>query len=470
MYQKEKIIQHQLVYLLDIVAMIISLLLANMIRFQGVSLEQYGNLYVEVFTVMIIVYIVYIVLYDSNPNVILRGKAQEAMAVIKLNICVAAVSFAYLYLTKQGSDYSRIQLCLFFGFDIVMQYAARLFWKYFAIERYKKSKACHKIMLITTSDRAEQVVADIKKTNNWYFRIAYIAIVDKAMKGQYVDDIPVVADSQNIIEVSKKLELDEVFFHMPSDKEDIVKQYFGKFREMGVSVHINVNVYDTEIPRKSLEKLGNFLVVSYADRSFSFTQMFLKRTMDIIGAIVGLIITGIVFIFVAPAIYIESPGPVFFSQIRVGRNGRRFKIYKFRSMYMDAEERKKELMAQNEMKGLMFKMTDDPRVTKVGKFIRKTSIDELPQFWNILKGDMSLVGTRPPTVDEVEQYETRHRRRLSITPGLTGLWQVSGRSDIQDFDEVVKLDLEYIDNWSILLDIKLILKTVAVVFMNKGAK
>ena len=137
-------------------------------------------------------------------------------------------------------------------------------------------------------------------------------------------------------------------------------------------------------------------------------------------------------------------------------------------MYIDAEERKKELMAQNEMQGLMFKMKDDPRITKIGKFIRKTSIDELPQFWNILIGDMSLVGTRPPTVDEFNQYEARHRRRLSIKPGLTGLWQASGRNEINDFEDVVKYDLEYIDNWSVGLDIKLILKTLAVVFTSTG--
>ena len=139
-------------------------------------------------------------------------------------------------------------------------------------------------------------------------------------------------------------------------------------------------------------------------------------------------------------------------------------------MYMDAEERKKELMAQNEMKGLMFKMTYDPRITKVGKFIRKTSIDELPQFFNVLKGEMSLVGTRPPTVDEYKQYENHHKRRLSMKPGITGLWQVSGRSSIEDFEDVIKLDVQYIDNWTIWQDFKILLKTVKVVFIGRGAK
>ena len=159
-----------------------------------------------------------------------------------------------------------------------------------------------------------------------------------------------------------------------------------------------------------------------------------------------------------------------FCQNRVGVNGRIFKFYKFRSMYADAEERKKELMAQNEMQGLMFKMENDPRITKVGAFIRKTSIDELPQFWNVLKGDMSLVGTRPPTVDEYQQYNYYQKRRISFRPGITGLWQVSGRSDITDFDEIVKLDLQYIDNWSIMEDFKIIFKTIAVVFRGSGAK
>ena len=200
--------------------------------------------------------------------------------------------------------------------------------------------------------------------------------------------------------------------------------------------------------------------------------------MDICGGLVGCILTGIIFLFVAPAIYIKSPGPIFFSQYRVGKNGRKFKIYKFRSMYMDAEERKKELMKQNRVSdGLMFKMENDPRVIGsekgpgkgIGNFIRKTSLDEFPQFFIVLKGDMSLIGTRPPTVDEWEKYELHHRARLAIKPGLTGMWQVSGRSDITDFEEVVRLDKEYITNWNIGLDIKILFKTVMVVLRKDGS-
>lgn len=193
-------------------------------------------------------------------------------------------------------------------------------------------------------------------------------------------------------------------------------------------------------------------------------------------------ITGILFIFVAPAIYIASPGPIFFAQERVGKNGKRFKMYKFRSMYMDAEERKAELMKDNKLGDeKMFKLDFDPRVignkilpdgthkTGIGDFIRRTSIDEFPQFFNVLKGDMSIIGTRPPLISETNFYEPHHRARLAIKPGITGMWQVSGRSDIIDFEEVVRLDKEYITDWNIGLDIKILFKTVMVVLRKDGS-
>ena len=195
-----------------------------------------------------------------------------------------------------------------------------------------------------------------------------------------------------------------------------------------------------------------------------------KRTFDILASGSAILCLSPILILTALAIRTESNGKIVYKSKRVGSNYKIFDFYKFRSMYADAEERKKELMAQNEMNGLMFKMENDPRITKVGAFLRKTSLDEFPQFINILKGDMSLVGTRPPTLDEFAQYSPYHKKRLSFRPGLTGMWQVSGRSDITDFEEIVKLDVEYIDNWSFWLDIKILLKTFLEVFTQKGAR
>lgn len=277
-----------------------------------------------------------------------------------------------------------------------------------------------------------------------------------------------MASAQDYLEYVRVNVVDEVFINMDSisASEAISEQLV----EMGITVHYRLVHESKLMPNKAVEKFGRYMVLTCSMHIATPRQMFIKRCMDIAGSIVGLLITGIAFLIFAPQIKKQSPGPVFFSQVRVGKNGRPFKIYKFRSMYMNAEQQKKELMAQNEMEGFMFKMEDDPRVFPVGKFMRKYSIDELPQFWNILKGDMSLVGTRPPTLDEFKQYEMHHRARLGIKPGLTGMWQVSGRSDIKDFEEVVRLDTEYISEWNLSMDVRILFKTIDVVLKGRGAQ
>lgn len=211
-------------------------------------------------------------------------------------------------------------------------------------------------------------------------------------------------------------------------------------------------------------------------------DLLLKRLMDIAGGLAGSLLTLVLSVLLGPLIYAASPGPVFFSQVRIGENGRKFRMYKFRSMYPDAEKRKREVAAaQGQADHLMFKMEHDPRIIGqkqrpdgswkkgIGGWMRELSLDEFPQFFNVLRGDMSLVGTRPPTMDEWERYTPYHRGRMSVKPGITGLWQVSGRSRIRDFDRVVQLDHEYIENWSLLLDCKILLRTVWVVLARKGA-
>ncbi|MGB3650721.1 MAG: anti-sigma factor antagonist [Rivularia sp. (in: cyanobacteria)] len=193
-----------------------------------------------------------------------------------------------------------------------------------------------------------------------------------------------------------------------------------------------------------------------------------KRLIDIVGALVGLVITGILSIPIIIAITIDDPGPIFFGQTRCGWMGKHFKMWKFRSMCVDAEAKKAELQRLNQVQGAFFKIDNDPRVTQVGRLLRRTSLDELPQFWNVLKGEMSLVGTRPPTPDEVGCYEVPEWQRLDVKPGMTGEWQVNGRSSIRNFEDVIRLDLEYQKNWNLMYDLKLIFKTVAILF-NKSS-
>ncbi|MBQ6545883.1 MAG: exopolysaccharide biosynthesis polyprenyl glycosylphosphotransferase [Lachnospiraceae bacterium] len=195
-----------------------------------------------------------------------------------------------------------------------------------------------------------------------------------------------------------------------------------------------------------------------------------KRAFDIAGSLIGCFFTALVLPVFAAAIRLDSEGPVFFVQERIGRDGKPFRMFKFRSMVKDAEERKSALLGRNMMRGPVFKMENDPRVTRVGRFLRRTSLDELPQFWNVLRGEMSLVGARPPLPEEYAAYSERDRRRLAMRPGMTGLWQVSGRSDITDFAEIVRLDLTYIDTWTPGMDARILAKTVRQLFTGKGAR
>lgn len=314
------------------------------------------------------------------------------------------------------------------------------------------------------------------------FQIVGIAVVDTDMAGQKIGGYDIIANADSVIEYTRTAWIDEVLIDI-APGEGRSEKLIEQFLEMGTVTHFRVSQVVEASGRKLIvEKFGRGPVVTASINYASPRQLFMKRCLDIAGGLVGCVLTGIICIFLAPAIYMQSPGPIFFSQIRVGKNGKLFRLYKFRSMYMDAEERKAELMKQNKMSdGKMFKLDEDPRIIGskilpdgtykkgIGNFIRDWSIDEFPQFFNVLKGELSLVGTRPPLVSEVEQYELRHCTRLAMKPGVTGMWQVSGRSDITDFDEVVKLDREYIENWSFGKDLRILAKTVVAVLRKDGA-
>ena len=338
---------------------------------------------------------------------------------------------------------------------------------------YFKNKKADHLLVLTTSDRVKTLAEDLRRYNTYENYLITLAIVDSNHVGEDIEGYRVVANGDNVIEVASREIVDEVFLVLDDQRKNEIIEYAEQFAQMGVIVHVNIDLLDHLGAgyQREVTQIGNHYALQRGTKIFwnfnnACNEAYNRhcrsdsRTDDYSSCDA----------FYRTSCKVESPGPLIFKQKRVGKNGRYFYIYKVRSMYQDAEARKAELMEKNEMKGFMFKMTDDPRITKVGKFIRSTSIDELPQFWNVLKGDMSLVGTRPPTVDEFKQYEARHKRRLSMKPGLTGLWQVSGRSNIEDFEEVVRLDCEYIDNWSIQLDIQIILKTVVVIFKKVGSK
>lgn len=308
----------------------------------------------------------------------------------------------------------------------------------------------------------------LEKTSIRVNPIGYIAMRREDLEGAEEEYLGCLEDLEQLI---REHSLDQIYIIQKQGEElPFTQKYVDLCIDMGVTVRLVVDFYKRRRANSYVSTVGTYPIITYHTITLNSYEQMIKRVMDIFGGLVGILISSPIMLVTAIAIKIDSPGPVLFKQTRVGQNGRQFRIYKFRSMYIDAEERKKELMAQNEIEGgVMFKMKDDPRITKVGKVIRKLSIDELPQFFNVVQGTMSLVGTRPPTLDEVEKYKRNQWRRISIKPGLTGMWQVSGRSKVQNFDDIVELDTEYIDNWSLWLDIKILLKTVVVLLKHNDA-
>ena len=471
MNQKNKIVEVYGLWFADLVAIGVSFVLATYIRFGNFRDMGDKGIHFQVCLVLLLFCTIYTFFIDWNRNFLKRSIKKELYEIAKYHVIMMLVVQMVMYFLKWADVFSRLVMIYFPIINIALTFLLHFMIKKAMQLHYRSELSRIKVLVITHREMADEVLERLQDTLEINYQIVGIACPGAGTgKDGEIDGIPVMIVGDNFMENVTLMALDEVFIYAPELKQKQIQRILNGFDVMGVDCHYCIELPGTQPGRSKIDSFGGYSVITYTRFQSSYKRLLIKRVMDIAGGLVGLFITMVFFPFVALAIKLDSPGPVMFSQIRIGRNGRRFKIYKFRSMYIDAEERKKELEAQNEIQGLMFKIENDPRITRVGKFIRKTSIDELPQFYNVVKGDMSLVGTRPPTADEFEKYNQYYRRRISMTPGLTGLWQVSGRSDIEDFDDVVKYDLEYIDSWSLTLDIKILLRTVWVVLAGRGSK
>ena len=485
--------QHVDFMLLDNLCVFVAILIAFLIvEKEGVlTSRSFWRLVLEA----ILVNQVVMIILDTYHSV-LHHSAWDEMArlLVQTGHVVLVLLVLRLLSRSPETDLPRIAL---FGIPlyVLFCYVARQAYKSFLKKKHHILNR-HKLLIALEANQIPTVIPRMIRSNYGSYRFIGIAVMgdhpseEKAMeklealaeKIPEVVTIPIVANTHTLEQYLTNNWVDEVYLDVPP-KADLPVELINNLMRMGITIHTALtNLDDLESRHKNVEWICGHLTITTSLGYTTGRDLFLKRLMDITGGLVGSLITVILTIPVGLAIFLSDPGPIFFKQTRVGENGKKFQMYKFRSMYLDAEARKQQLAVQTgQEEMLMFKMEHDPRIIGqkqlpngkwkrgIGGWIRYLSIDEFPQFFNVLKGDMSLVGTRPPTVDEWDRYEPFHRSRMSTRPGITGLWQVSGRSKIRDFDTVVRLDREYIENWSIKQDIRILFKTIGIVLTRKGA-
>ncbi len=456
-------------WLLDVICVQASYLLANYIRFDGnLRIHQAEGFNWRIALVLVILVTVGNYFVAINHGFMKRSAFQELKVVMTYTVYLSAGLIVTVFALHLILALPRLVVLYFFVGCVCIMFVGRMLVKALAKRAYGLGIAQQMVVLVAPDGTLADAEAGLKLSSG-YAVDGRVEIRDRLAHGRlHEDEIDCTTD--DLADTLVPYRVDMVYIYTDGMPSENISTLTESLRDTGATVYLSLSMPGVDPSGLSVADFGETQVLAYKDYEPKPYQVAFKRAFDIFAALIGLILTGIISVVLVPAIKLDSPGPAIFAQTRVGKNGKRFKFYKFRSMYQDAEERKKALMAQNQVQGLMFKMDDDPRITKVGKFIRKTSLDEFPQFWNVLKGDMSIIGTRPPTVDEFEQYSGHYKRRLSIRPGITGLWQVSGRSNITDFDEVVKLDLKYIDNWSLAEDARILFKTVGVVLHGTGAE
>lgn len=478
MYKKnvQRWMKHIDFILLDILSLHIAFVAAYMIR-SGASWPYDDPNYSNLIIVLTLIDFVVLIINETMKNVLKRGFYKELAHTVKHVFLVEAIITFYLFAMKLSETYSRVVLIAFAGNYVLISYGIRLLWKK-QLRSSKRKVTRTALYILTTEKRAEQVIQRYQQ-DLYNYLLKGICILDWKEMGGTIRNVPINTTKETVLSFLCREWVDEVVVSVPKEYP-YPSELIDKLVEMGIVVHVEMEQQAWQM--QEVEKIAGQQVLTLGLSMATPMQAFLKRTLDIIGGLIGCCLTLVLTVVIGPVIYIKSPGPIFFAQTRVGKNGKQFKMYKFRSMYLDAESRKTELMAQNRVgSGLMFKLDYDPRIIGckkrddgtikkgIGNFIRDFSLDEFPQFWNCLKGDVSLVGTRPPTVDEWEKYELHHRARLAIKPGITGMWQVSGRSDITDFEKVVELDKKYIQEWSMGLDFRILVQTLKVVLGRKGA-
>ncbi|WP_028586088.1 sugar transferase [Desulfogranum mediterraneum] len=469
MYDKQSRDLDRSMFFWDTICTVIAFLAAFQVRsllLPGPQADLYMHLYLlPVFLSCVTGFTSYFGGYASPHVATLKSYAWAVTRSLLLTVgAVLSVTF-FLHI----QDLSRLLLGLF----TLMEFGVLLGVRFFVIRYYRKAMLSgrnrSKVLIVGSRERAKDLTRALRSQTEWGVEVIGYLDLDPASIGQMVDGVPIICSVEGVTQCLKDNVVDEVIIAITRSLLKDAEPIAIACEEEGIPLRFMADVFNVEVARMSLSQAGNIPLLTMEPVAQDDGQLFLKRLFDLAITTICLPLLLPLFAAVALAIRLESPGPVFFVQQRVGLRKHLFPMFKFRSMHQDAEERMKEIEHLNEAEGPIFKMTNDPRVTRVGRFIRKTSIDELPQLINVLRGEMSLVGPRPMSIRDVDLFDKGvQRKRFSVKPGITCIWQISGRSDLP-FTKWLELDLEYIENWSFLLDLKILIKTVPAVVRSKGA-
>jgi exopolysaccharide biosynthesis polyprenyl glycosylphosphotransferase len=371
-----------------------------------------------------------------------------------------------LYLIH-AEDISRSVVLITIGLVTVALSVRRLIYRSMMYRRFERGEGTRNVLIVGTGPEAHALRHHLESVRHLGYAFKGFIALPGSNSRFAASSGDVVGTLESLFQNARKRFVDEIFFTSPCDHV-MVQSALVQARSHGVDLRVVPDMYEGLAWNSPIEYIGQFPTIPLHSGHVPEIGLLLKRLIDIVLATLTLVLLAPLMLIVALAVKLDSHGPVFYSSDRIGKKGRVFRCLKFRTMVRDAEKRRAEVMHMNERDGVLFKITNDPRITKLGRFLRKYSLDELPQFFNVLRGDMSIVGPRPPLASEVQEYKLNHLRRLDVMPGITGLWQVQARQD-PSFDNYISMDVTYVDNWSIWLDLKILVRTVAVVLGGTGS-
>jgi len=384
------------------------------------------------------------------------------------SVSFTIISLTVIFFFLKLQTVSRLLVFMYGGMAILLVFLDKIILLQVVYYFRRKGFYDRNILVVGSGRKAREFIQAVEAHNIWGMRIVGMIDKNQKLKGQEKYGHRILGTDRELKRILLNNPIDEVVCAVPFTQMANLQEILYACEELGITMHLVSNFFNMIIAKTETERLNGLPLLTFSSTPHNYFSLAFKHSFDFVFSALMLVVFSPFFLLISLLIKATSRGPVFFIQERCGLNGRRFRMLKFRTMVLNAEELKVALAGMNEMSGPVFKIKNDPRVTPIGKFLRKTSFDEFPQFINVLKGEMSVVGPRPPVPSEVEKYEYWQRRRLSMRPGITCLWQISGRNEI-NFDDWMKLDLQYIDNWHLWLDFKIILKTLPVVFLGRGA-